>query len=137
MHVPSIEATMQRGAPFPFGTLGYLLMSTAATPAPTASPHWAELKSQCESSACDTVNGGCIIILSDDFVMDVGSYSSKISFSSKNITLWGKGKVLDASGGGRIFEGEGAGSFLELHDAVLQNGEANGVSGRVLVAKLL
>jgi hypothetical protein len=129
MRVPSIEATMQRGTPFPFGILGYLLMSTAATPAPTASPHWAELKSQCESSACDTVNGGCIIVLSGGFVMDVGAYSSEISFSSKNITLWGQGKVLDASGGGRIFEGEGAGSFLELHDVVLQNGEANGVSG--------
>ena len=29
--------------------------------------------------------------------------------------------------------GDGAGSFLELHDVVLQNGDADSVSGRVLV----
>ena len=59
----------------------------------------------------------------------MGSYTSEISFSGKAITIWGQGKVLDASGGGRVFIGEGAGSFLELHDAVLQNGDAENVSG--------
>jgi hypothetical protein len=33
--------------------------------------------------------------------------------------------VLDAQGSGRFFGGDGAGSFLELHDAVLQNGQAD------------
>jgi hypothetical protein len=33
--------------------------------------------------------------------------------------------VLDAQDSGRFFKGEGAGSFLELHDAVLQNGQAD------------
>jgi hypothetical protein len=32
--------------------------------------------------------------------------------------------VLDAHGSGRFFNGQGAGSFLELHDAVLQNARA-------------
>ena len=59
----------------------------------------------------------------------MGSYSAKIDFSGKAITIWGQGNVLDASGGGRLFQGVGAGSFLELHDAVLQNGNAVNVSG--------
>jgi hypothetical protein len=59
----------------------------------------------------------------------MGSYSGEIDFSSKIITIWGQGKVLDASGGGRVFISEGAGSFLELHDANLQNGDAANVSG--------
>jgi predicted outer membrane repeat protein len=57
------------------------------------------------------------------------SYSSEISFSGKNITIWGQGKVLDASGGGRFFNGAGAGSFLELHDVVLRNGQSNDGNG--------
>jgi hypothetical protein len=65
----------------------------------------------------------------------MGSYSGygEISFSSKDITLWGQGKVLDAFWGGRFFDGSGAGSFLELHNVVLQNGQSGSVSGRVLV----
>jgi hypothetical protein len=59
----------------------------------------------------------------------MGSYSGEIDFSGKAIIIWGQGKVLDASGGSRFFIGEGAGSFLELHDAVLQNGYAVHVSG--------
>jgi hypothetical protein len=57
--------------------------------------------------------------------MGVGSYTSEISFSGKSITIWGQGKVLDAQGSGRFFNGGGVGSFLELHDAVLQNGQAD------------
>jgi hypothetical protein len=95
---------------------------------------WGQLKTSCESSACDISNGGCTIVLSEDFVM--GSYTSEISFSGKAITIWGQGKVLDASGGGRFFNGVGSGSFLELHDAVLQNGYAAEVSECVLVIKL-
>ena len=105
------------------------------TPSPTDRPtadinnisNWAELEATCSDSACDTANGGCTIILSGNFVM--GSYSGEISFSGKAITIWGQGKALDASGGGRFFKGDSAGSFLELHDAVLQNGDAENVSG--------
>jgi hypothetical protein len=94
------------------------------TAAPTMNPpsNWNQLKSRCANSACNTNNGGCTIVLSNNFVM--ASYSSPIVFSGKTITIWGQGKVLDAAQGGRFFEGVGAGSFLELHDAVLQNGSA-------------
>jgi hypothetical protein len=116
----------------------------APTPVPTSTPtpapiidnnnilNWADLKVACSDSACDTANGpfigngGCTITLSDDFAM--GSYSGEIVFSGKAITIWGRGKVLDDSGGGRFFNGEGAGSFLELHDAVLQNSGGAAVS---------
>jgi hypothetical protein len=94
------------------------------TATPTFSPasNWNQLSNKCGTSACSIANGGCTIILSDDFSM--GSYSGEIYFSGKAIIIWGQGKVLDASGGGRFFIGQGAGSFLELHDAVLQNGYA-------------
>jgi hypothetical protein len=109
--------------------------TSAPTFMPTAKPtfssasNWNQLSNKCGTSACSIANGGCTIALSDDFAM--GSYSGRgeIEFSGKAITIWGQGKVLDASGGGRFFIGEGAGSFLELHDAVLQNGNAAGVSG--------
>jgi hypothetical protein len=102
--------------------------------------NWQQLKSTCANSACNTANwwsyyangpigdGGCTIVLSDNFVM--GSYSGEVSFSGKTITIWGQGKVLDTLGGGRFFIGDIPGSFLELHDAILQNGRANDVSGR-------
>jgi hypothetical protein len=96
--------------------------------------NWQQLKSRCANSACNTANGGCTIILSGNFVM--GSYTGEISFSSKAISIWGQGKVLDPADpaeGGRFFNGEGGGSFLELHDVVLQNGRTYAVSGRVLV----
>jgi hypothetical protein len=98
------------------------------TATPTFSPasNWNQLSNKCGTSACNTANGGCTITLGNDFVM--GSYSGEIEFSGKAITIWGQGKVLDASGAGRFFIGEGAGSFLELHDAVLQNGDAADVS---------
>jgi hypothetical protein len=60
----------------------------------------------------------------------MGSYSSEISFSGKTVTIWGQGKVLDASAGGRFFNGNGAGSLLELHNVVLQNGQSEPVSGQ-------
>ena len=96
---------------------------------------WNQLKNRCANSACNTANGGCTIVLSDDFVM--GSHSGEIDFSSKIISIWGQGKVLDASGGGRFFIafiGVEDNSLLELHDVVLRNGETVGVSGRVPVA---
>jgi hypothetical protein len=96
-------------------------VSPTAAPTYGAPTHWAELATICSSSACDTANGGCTIVLSDDFSM--GSYTSEISFSGKTITIWGQAKVLDAQGSGRFFRGEGADSFLELHDAVLQKGK--------------
>jgi hypothetical protein len=71
-------------------------------------------------------NGGCTIVLSDDFIMD--SYSSDISLINKTITIWGQGKVLGDTAG-RIFSAEGAGSFLELHDVVFQNAQSHRVSG--------
>jgi hypothetical protein len=93
------------------------------TATPTFSPasNWNRLSNKCGTSTCSIANGGCTITLSDDFAME--SYSGEIAFSGKAITIWGQGKVLDASGGGRFFIGEGAGSFLDLHDAVLQNGD--------------
>jgi hypothetical protein len=97
----------------------------------TPPSNWNQLKSRCANSACNTANGGCTIALSDNFVM--GSYTSEIGFSSKTITIWGQGKVLDATGDGRFFNGEGVGTLLELHNVVLQNGRASEVSGRVLV----
>jgi hypothetical protein len=89
--------------------------------------NWAELGATCSDSACDTANGGCTIILSGNFVM--GSYTGQISSSGKAITLWGQEKVLDAAGGGggQFFSGDGAGSLLELHDVVLQNGQSGSV----------
>jgi hypothetical protein len=100
--------------------------TVAPTLAPTFSPanNWIQLKNKCTTSACNTVNGGCAIVLNDDFVM--GSYTSEIGFSGKTITIWGQGKFLDAAGEGRFFSGNGAGSSLELHDVVLQNGTAGG-----------
>jgi hypothetical protein len=66
------------------------------------------------------------------FVM--GSYSSEMAFSGKVITIWGQEKVLSkGTFVGRFFSGQSAGSFLELHDVVLQNGQTASVSGRVLV----
>jgi hypothetical protein len=99
------------------------------TATPTFSPasNWNQLSNKCGTSACSITNGGCTITLSDDFAR--GSYSGEIFFNGKAITIWGQGKVLDASGGGRFFKGDSAGSFLELHDAVLQNGDAGNVSG--------
>jgi hypothetical protein len=93
--------------------------------------NWNQVSNECGTSACIIANGGCTITLSDDFAM--GSYSGEISFSGKAITIWGQGKVLDASGGGRFFNGVGAGSFLELRNAVLQNGDA-GNGGEVSVS---
>jgi hypothetical protein len=115
--------------------------TTAPTSAPTFTPtatptlspasNWNQLSNKCGTSACSIANGGCTIVLSDDFAM--GSYSGEIDFSGKAITIWGQGNALDASGEGRLFIGEGASSFLELHDVVLQNGDADSVSRRVLV----
>jgi hypothetical protein len=143
-HVPTASPT---AAPTNVGDTHMPTASPTATPTaapiaaptsvptfePTAAPtldinsilNWADLKATCADSDCDTANGGCTITLSGGFVMGVGSYTSEIDFSGKNITLWGKGKVLDALGNGRFFKGEGAGSFLELHDAVLQNGRSD------------
>jgi hypothetical protein len=103
-------------------------MPTAPTSAPTFSPasNWNQISNKCGTSACSIAIGGCTITLSDDFAM--GSYSGEIQFSGKAITIWGQGKLLDASGG-RFFNGGGAGSFLELHDAVLQDGAVSNVSG--------
>jgi hypothetical protein len=86
---------------------------------------WGQLK-LLSLFSCDIANGGCTITLSDDFVM--GSYSGEIDFSGKAITIWGQGKVLDPVGGGRFFNGEGAGSLLELHDVVLRRGYSATVS---------
>jgi predicted outer membrane repeat protein len=129
------RVSLCRAAPTPGPTAAPTIAPTnfGDTNIPTASPtdsptanannilNWADLKVTCSDSACDTANGGCTIILSGNFVM--GSYTGEIDFSGKAITIWGHGKVLDASAPGRLFKGDGVGSFLELHDAVLQNGD--------------
>jgi hypothetical protein len=124
-HSPTTSPTVPTVSPTVAPTSAPTFMPTAT---PTLSPasNWNQLSNKCGTSACSIANGGCTISLSDDFV--TGLYTSDISFSGKAITIWGQGKVLDASGG-RIFIGEGAGSFLELHDAVLQNGDDGNVSG--------
>jgi hypothetical protein len=105
--------------------------TSTPTPAPiidiNSILNWAELEATCSDSACDTANGGCSITLSDRF--DMGLYTSEISFSGMTITIWGQGNVLDASEGGRLFNGNGAVSLLELHDAILQNGQPEGGGG--------
>jgi hypothetical protein len=107
------------------------------TATPTFSPasNWNQLSNKCGTSACSIDNGGCTIALSDNFVM--GLYSGQIDFSGRMITLWGQGKILDAGGSGILFYSAAAGSSLELHNAVLQNGASlnsgasptSGVSG--------
>jgi predicted outer membrane repeat protein len=101
---------------------------TAVLPLSPAS-NWQQLKNKCESSACDTANGGCTIALSNDFAM--GLYTAEIVFTAKTLTIWGQGRTLDASGdsfcleGGRFFFGNANGladSSLVLHDVVLKNG---------------
>jgi hypothetical protein len=70
--------------------------------------------------------------------------SSLLQQQRQVVTGWGQGKVLDAAGGGWIFTSPreegitiwGASPFLELHDAVLQNGLAERVSEWVLVPML-
>jgi hypothetical protein len=57
----------------------------------------------------------------------------EISFSGKTIALWGQGHILDAAGNARIFNGEGPGSSLTLHDVVLRNGQ-NGDGGGAIHA---
>jgi hypothetical protein len=42
--------------------------------------------------------------------------------------------VLDASGSGRFFWGNGADSLLELHDAILQNGQGVDFGGAIHAA---
>jgi hypothetical protein len=133
-HVPTTFPTAApTAAPTDAPTSAPTFMPTAT---PTFSPasNWNQLSNKCGTSACNTANGGCTITLSDDFVM--GLYSGEIVFSGKAITIWGQGKVLDALEGGRFFNGGGAGSFLELHDAVLQNGAAENVSGWLSFALL-
>jgi hypothetical protein len=104
------------------------------TATPTFSPasNWNQLSNKCGASACyTTLNGGCTITLSDDFAMGSAAPSLPfIEFSGKAITIWGQGKVLVRSSvSGSFFIGQGAGSFLELHDVVLQNGNAVNVRG--------
>jgi hypothetical protein len=115
--------------------------TSAPTSMPTATPtfspasNWNQLSNKCGTSACNTANGGCTITLSDDFIMGSYTYTgagqgdSGIDFSGKAITIWGQEKVLDAAEGGRFFKGNGAGSFLELHNAVLQNGHPGNYDG--------
>ena len=67
------------------------------------------------------------IHLSADFNM--GTYSKEIDFSGKVLVIWGDGATLDAAQRGRFFNGDGSKhsgkTSLELHDLVMQNGNAN------------
>jgi hypothetical protein len=52
----------------------------------------------------------------------MGSYSGRIVFTAKTLSLWGQGKTLDATGEGRLFYGSGVDSSLVLHEVFLENG---------------
>ena len=106
-----------------------LSISNATAMAPRADPQsWEELTSASASSAT--------IHLSLDFEM--GNYTKEIHIGGKQLVIWGNNATLDAKGHGRFFssdrdddedDGEHGKTSLELHDLVMQNGKAGGVSG--------
>ena len=97
--------------------------------APRADPQsWEELTSASASSGT--------IHLSPDFEM--GDYTKEIHFGGKVLVIWGNNVILDAQQKGRFFsstvgpnddDDHGPGTTsLELHDLVMQNGQAADVS---------
>ena len=108
----------------------------AAVTTPPPSPAigtWAELESACQKSGTYT--------LSSTFKM--GSYTKEIHFGGKKLVIWGKNATLDAAKKGRFFSSTLGpnnddddhaipDTSLELHDLVLQNGDAEYVSVKIL-----
>ena len=113
---------------------------TTPTPPPTPTPSpspgigsWAELGSVCQKSGTYT--------LKKNFKM--GSYTNEINFGGKQLVIWGNNATLDAAQKGRIFSSDSGDDHattttitsLELHDLVLQNGNAAFVSLAAFVKK--
>ena len=104
--------------------------STATAMMPRTDPQsWEEL-----ASAAATASPSATIHLSVSFVM--GDFTKEIHFGGKQLVIWGKNATLDAQKKGRFFSShvgpndddahEPAGkTSLELHDLVMQNGQAN------------
>eukprot|EP00935_MAST-01C_sp_MAST-1C-sp1_P002392 g2392.t1 len=75
----------------------------------------------------------------------MGDYTKEIHFGGKRLVIWGNNATLDARKKGRFFSSDndeddgghagGKTSLLELHDLVMQNGEAD--SGWTYVTHLL
>ena len=73
----------------------------------------------------------------------MGSYTKEIHFGGKKLVIWGKNATLDAAKKGRFFSSTFGpndddddhakpDTSLELHDLVLQNGDAALVSVKIL-----
>ena len=68
----------------------------------------------------------------------MGAYSKEIHFGGKQLVIWGNNATLDAAQKGRFFSStpgpndddvnEHGTTSLELHDLVMQNGQADYVS---------
>ena len=107
-------------------------LTTAMTPR-TDPQSWEELANAAAASANATIH------LSAHFVM--GNYTQEIHFGGKRLVIWGNNATLDAQKKGRFFsskvgpdgdeeedDDDHGKTSLELHDLVMQNGKADGVS---------
>jgi predicted outer membrane repeat protein len=95
--------------------------------------NWADLKTQCESSAANSVEGVVRreFSLAKSFVGDAASYPGPIILGnagntgiSRHCVIRGNGKTLDAGSAGHIFSVNGAKSVLEVYSLTLKNGKA-------------
>jgi hypothetical protein len=81
----------------------------------TTVSNWGEMKSACGSSGTVTLSNG--------FVM--GTYTSQIDFSGKQLVIIGNDKMLDAGTNGRFFSGSGTTSSLEIRNTKMKNAKAD------------
>ena len=109
--------------------------TTAMTPR-TDPQSWEALAN---ATAAASTGSATTIHLSAHFVM--GNYTQEIHFGGKRLVIWGNNATLDAQKKGRFFsskagpgddddgdDDEHGKTSLELHDLVMQNGHADGVS---------
>ena len=103
-------------------------VTTAMTPR-TDPQSWEALANATAAST----NATATIHLSPNFVM--GDYTGEIHFGGKRLVIWGNNATLDAQKKGRFFssdgdddeddgDGEHGKTSLELHNLVMQNGNA-------------
>ena len=106
--------------------------TTAMTPR-TDPQSWEALANATAASTVSAIT----IHLSAHFVM--GNYTQEIHFGGKRLVIWGNNATLDAQKKGRFFsskagddddgdDDEHGKTSLELHNLVMQNGNADGVS---------